>query len=244
MYENEFNENEYNELMANCNTQNEALQAVKNKKFNIYTVALLLFPILCLIGLITVVQFGEYAIGIFAGIAMGVFAWFLIGREVVNARKNKKIKAIEQEYNVARANTQNYVFDYLCSVFALSRTRLDAELELLARVYPNAVLRSTTTNRYVANGVRHEEKIISYDFWQSLEHIHTVEDLLAEKFKKRTYTNSKQELSLQNLELKNESIAIDNAQKKFWTCTYCGNMNRADDMSCIKCGAIRPSTEE
>lgn len=244
MYENGFNEDEYNELIEKCNAQNETIKSVKNKKFNPYTIALLFYPLVCLTGFfVFVFQFGDVATGVFAVVAIGVLVWFLIGREVVNSRKNKKIKELEKELGVARSNAQNYVFDYLCSVFALSRTRLDAELELLARVYPNAVLRSTTTNRYVANGVRHEEKIISYDFWQSLEHINTVEDLLAEKFKKRTYTNSKQELSLQNLELKNESIAIDNTQKKFWTCQFCGNMNRADDMSCIKCGGIRPSME-
>lgn len=46
-------------------------------------------------------------------------------------------------------------------------------------------------------------------------------------------------LTVENLQLQNESIKIDNNQKKFWTCAYCGNYNPGSEMSCIKCGAAR-----
>lgn len=63
------------------------------------------------------------------------------------------------------------------------------------------------------------------------------------ELKKRLYyinnELTKSGLQVQNLQLQNEGIAIDNSQKKFWRCSHCGNLNRADDMQCPACGGIR-----
>lgn len=241
-----FNEPEYNKLLATSDAVNEALLQAKKNKINPFTILLFCFPVFVLLVLRFIVYHTNINISpvyLLFGLLIFLMA-IIIGRKIVNDSKAKKVQSLEKEYNTAILNLQNFVFAYFCSVFNLSKVRLDAELELLARTYPNVVLRSTVTYRRVVNGMRHDEKIINYGFFKSLEHIKAVEDLLAEKFKKRVYTNDKQDLSLQNLKLKNESLAIDNAQKKFWVCNFCGNMNRSDDMSCIKCGGVRPSLEE
>lgn len=77
------------------------------------------------------------------------------------------------------------------------------------------------------------------EWWTSQEKIEVVVEALTRKYK-RTYNElEKSDLEVQNLKLQNESIKIDNTQKKFWTCAYCGNYNPGLEMSCIKCGAAR-----
>ena len=87
-----------------------------------------------------------------------------------------------------------------------------------------------------------ETKIIEY-FWLDFNQVYLLYNILYDKYYKKIINKQKEKLQLKKLELQNESIAIDNEQKRFWTCNFCGNMNRADDMSCIKCGGIRPSGE-
>jgi len=82
-----------------------------------------------------------------------------------------------------------------------------------------------------------------FNWYQTNESTDVVIKALQEKYKMHTNKLITSDLQVENLKLQNEGIAIDNSQKKFWTCQFCGNMNRADEMSCIKCGGIRPSLE-
>lgn len=70
--------------------------------------------------------------------------------------------------------------------------------------------------------------------------IDVVRNALAQKYKRMTHEMQLNDLKIENMQLQNEGLAIDNIQKKNWRCGSCGNLNRADDMSCINCGAIRP----
>lgn len=70
--------------------------------------------------------------------------------------------------------------------------------------------------------------------------IDVIRNALTQKYKRLTHEMQLNDLKVENIQLQNESLAIDNAQKKNWRCGSCGNLNRADDMSCINCGAIRP----
>ena len=70
--------------------------------------------------------------------------------------------------------------------------------------------------------------------------IDVIRNALAQKYKRMTHEMQLNDLKIENMQLQNEGLAIDNLQKKNWRCGSCGNLNRADDMSCINCGAIRP----
>lgn len=116
---------------------------------------------------------------------------------------------------------RQFVIAELCQQFSLSQYQIEYDLTPILNQHPEL-----------------------NEWWIDQEKIDVVVEALIRKYK-RTYNElEKSDLQVENLKLQNESIAIDNIQKRFWTCTYCGNMNRADDMSCIKCGAIRPSLEE
>lgn len=70
--------------------------------------------------------------------------------------------------------------------------------------------------------------------------IDVIRNALTQKYKRMTHEMQLNDLKIENMQLQNEGLAIDNIQKKNWRCGSCGNLNRADDMSCINCGAIRP----
>ena len=77
------------------------------------------------------------------------------------------------------------------------------------------------------------------NWWMSINNVDVINEALKIKYNYVMTDLEKSNLQVQQLRLQNEGLAIDNQQKKFWTCTFCGNMNRADDMQCIKCGGQR-----
>ena len=246
METNIYDENKRKELADKITSLTTELEALKKNRFNPFTLGLWGFPVIALGGFTLMLMIGngsETPFAIFAVFIMLLFPFLLIGRSVFNAKKATKIKRLEYDITNTNANGYSLVGDWLCSMFGITSVMLTAELELLSTSYQNIVCKSTKTTTTVVDGIRHTETITTYDFWQNTDCINGVKDLLGRKFKSINFTDSEQDLKLQNLKLQNESIAIDNTQKKFWTCQFCGNMNRADDMSCIKCGGIRPSMD-
>lgn len=170
------------------------------------------------VGGIIGVSFGATLIG---GVVYWVFNSF---RSIDDKEFQKKIKDKEtsiREFTVKQTALvdllRKFVISELCQQFNISSYQIEYDLTPILNQHPE---------------IR--------DWWTDQEKIDVIVEALVRKYK-RTYNElEKSDLEVQNLKLQNESIAIDNTQKKFWTCQFCGNMNRADDMSCIKCGGIRP----
>ncbi len=223
-----WDENKRQELLTQYQNKINEYNTLNNKKINTWDIVLICYPILSIILLILYANtnnsfFGLLCIfSLFSGLPI-----ILIGREVIKHKKNKQLTKLENEIAVINSNGYTFISEYLCNLLNINSVMLLDELNLLSNSY-NALLMKSG---------------ITYNFWQNVDCINGVQDLLSRKFKGIDFDNKSQDLKLENLKLQNESIVIDNTQKKFWTCQFCGNMNRADDMSCIKCGGIRPSSE-
>ena len=81
------------------------------------------------------------------------------------------------------------------------------------------------------------------NFWLDKKKVDWIYNKLCTKYKKSMV---KEDLTIDKLRLQNEQLKLQNKEleikidlAKPWTCQYCGNMNRGDDMSCLKCGANR-----
>lgn len=107
---------------------------------------------------------------------------------------------------------------YLCERFELTRAQLSYDLTGILNAHPQ----------------------FKTDWWKHNDNVDVIENALDQKYRRNSTEVKASELHIENLKLQNESLEIDNSQKKFWVCTFCGNTNRGDDMSCIKCGGIRP----
>lgn len=166
--------------------------------------------------------FGEILFCLLAMVIIGMPVAFMIIKGVWNAKitNSRKIVTTNNEtIPKLSAELKELVTNELCQQFAITPYQLDYDL--------NSILTPDMKN----------------DWWCVQGKIDVVCTALSRKYQRTANDMAKSDLEVENLKLQNESIAIDNVQKKFWTCQFCGNMNRADDMSCIKCGAIRPSME-
>jgi len=95
-----------------------------------------------------------------------------------------------------------------------------------------------------------KELVLIESFWIEKSKVDFIFNRLCEKYHRKVNGIIKDELSVEkaklqneNLSLKNETIKIKINLTKPWICQFCGNMNRGDDMSCLKCGGVRPSSE-
>ncbi len=239
-----YDDDKRKELVDAVNTLSTELEALKKSRFNPFTLGLFIAPaVFFIVLLFALFMLGNVGILLLIILAIVSFTILSIGREVYNDKKEKRIKQIEKEIEDTNIAGYNLIGNCFCELFGITKVMLLDELDLLSNSYPNIVRKSTNTVTTYENGNSHSVVTTTYLFWQYDDCITGVKDLLERKFKARNFTDNEQDLKLQNLQLQNESIAIDNAQKKFWVCDHCGNTNRADDMSCIKCGAIRPVTE-
>lgn len=164
----------------------------------------------------------SFAITFIGGILFLVFGKF---REIDDKDFQKQL--INKENSVIEFTAKRtaliellrqFVISELCQQFNLSSYQIEYDLTPIINQHPELS-----------------------DWWTDQEKIDVVIEALMRKYKRTNNELEMSDLKVQNLKLQNEGIAIDNTQKKFWTCQFCGNMNRADDMSCIKCGGIRPS---
>ena len=224
-----WDENKRQELLTQYQNKVNEYNTLKNKKINGWSIALYCYPIFCIILAIILYKItnNEFIILLFIFFLLGGSSIILFGREIYNRKKNKQLTKLKNEIAVINSNGYAFISEYLCNLLNINSVMLLDELNLLSNSYSALLMKSG----------------ITYNFWQNVDCINGVQDLLSRKFKGIDFDNKSQDLKLENLKLQNESIAIDNTQKKFWTCQFCGNMNRADDMSCIKCGGIRPSSE-
>ena len=223
-----WDENKRQELLTQYQNKVNEYNTLKNKKINNWDIALMCYPILSIILLTLYADTNNTFFGLFFIFSLLLaLPIILIGREVIKHKKNKQLTKLANEIDVINSNGYTFISEYLCNLLNINSVMLLDELNLLSNSYSALLMKSG----------------ITYNFWQNVDCINGVRDLLSRKFKGIDFDNKSQDLKLENLKLQNESIAIDNTQKKFWTCQFCGNMNRADDMSCIKCGGIRPSSE-
>ena len=142
----------------------------------------------------------------------------------------------KQNFIITSFNTMLIITVWVvCLVKSINQHKNNlAMVDYIARQKSKYSYDSTATSR-----LTEVFKLLSSD-----EDIDLIEKELKKKYEKQVVESELNQLKIENLKLQNESISIDNEQKKFWTCNFCGNMNRADDMSCIKCGGIRPSIEK
>ena len=108
---------------------------------------------------------------------------------------------------------------YLCERFNLTQAQLNYDLTGILNAHPQ----------------------FKQDWWKHNDYVDVIANALEQKYRRNTTEEKVSELHIENLKLQNESLEIDNSQKKLWVCSFCGNTNRGDDMSCIKCGGIRPN---
>jgi hypothetical protein len=198
---------------------------IKKKNFNPFALGLAFSPIFIII-------FAWFSGKLFGdNVTLGVLFAFSpiiicgIGRFWLNLRKINKIEYLEKTIAELDNEGYNLVSQSLCKYFNISSSRLTDELRLMLQSYPT-VVRKMGTNYY---------------YWIDIGCINEVYNILSRKFKQESYTDSTMDLNLENLKLQNESIDIDNKQKRFWRCDYCNNMNRAEEMKCLGCGAARPN---
>lgn len=95
-----------------------------------------------------------------------------------------------------------------------------------------------------------KELVLIESFWVEKSKVDFIFNRLCEKYHRKVNGIIKDELSVEKAKLQNENLSLKNETIKIkinltrpWTCQFCGNMNRGDDMSCLKCGGIRPSSE-
>lgn len=186
-----------------------------------------LFFLCAFLGGVTQIAFFGYATVLVA--CIGVIVFYLSTRFIemddkgyIKAISNKDQEITEQISKKEELNPKwrDFVIQELCMRFGITPTQFEYDLTPILYQHPELK-----------------------EWWMEQERIDVVIEALTRKYK-RTYNElEKSDLEVENLKLRNEGIAIDNTQKKFWTCQFCGNMNRADDMSCIKCGGVRPSIE-
>lgn len=142
------------------------------------------------------------------------------GKQTIE-NNNAKLQTISNDISSLDTKAKTLVSTELCSLFGITQYQLEYDLTGILNIH--AELRN--------------------DWWLIQGKTDVIIDALSRKYQRDNNEIVKSDLQVEHLKLQNESIAIDNTQKKFWTCQFCGNMNRADDMSCIKCGGIRPSAE-
>ena len=117
---------------------------------------------------------------------------------------------------------------------------LDIKLHQLAKQYLYNKYGVTEAQLdYDLTGIIHKYNYLKDSWYTSEEQLEVIDKALARKYKKQSNEDITSDLQLENLVLKNKSIAIDNDQKKFWKCDYCENVNHGTDMKCINCGAVR-----
>ena len=242
-----WDENKRQEILTQYQSKVNEYNTLKNKKFNAWTLALFCCPVVFIIWLVIDISIALHDESTIGNVAMSIFVTclfislpiILIGREISKHKKNKQLTKLENEIDTLNSNGYTFISEYLCNLFNINEVMLLDELNLLSKSYGTLVMKSTKTNVDIVHN--QYTTTTSYNFWQNVDCINGVQDLLSRKFKGIDFDNKSHDLKLENLKLQNESIAIDNNQKKFWTCQFCGNINRADDMSCLKCGGIRPS---
>lgn len=165
---------------------------------------------------------GELLFGLLIMVIVGMPIAFMVIKGIWNSKITKARKTVADNNETVpklSAELKELVFNELCQQFVITPYQLEYDL--------NSILTPDMKNNW----------------WCVQGKIDVVCTALSRKYQRTANDLAKSDLEVENLKLQNESIAIDNVQKKFWTCQFCGNMNRADDMSCIKCGAIRPSME-
>ena len=111
----------------------------------------------------------------------------------------------------------NLRVSYLCERFDLTQAQLSYDLTGILNTHPQ----------------------FKKDWWKYNDSVDVIENALEQKYRRHLSEEKTTELHIENLKLQNESLEIDNSQKAFWVCSFCGNTNRGEDMSCIKCGGIR-----
>ena len=106
--------------------------------------------------------------------------------------------------------------------------------------------RNPATNRINTKS----ENVNIEHFWLDKRKVDFIYDKCCEKYHKKSTSTIKENLSIQKSQLQNENLSLKNETLKIkinlikpWTCQFCGNMNHGDDMSCLKCGGVRPSSE-
>ena len=145
-----------------------------------------------------------------------IFALELIFGVIGHDRKVNKIKELDKKLQTLNDEYYQIACSYLANYHNITVEKLLYDLP------------------YVFNA-----QIDQTNWWLSLNNIAVINEALKIKYNYVMTDIEKSNLQVQQLKLQNEGIAIDNQQKKFWTCNFCGNMNRAEDMQCIKCGGQR-----
>jgi len=138
--------------------------------------------------------------------------YFIFGNFIILCLRNVQTRVIA--YNDSKIHRLSN--NYLCERFSLTQEQLDWDLTGIINAHPGFKT-----------------------WWQKQSSVAVVEKALNDKYHRYTIEQQTGNLKVENLKLQNESIAIDNTQKKLWTCPHCGNVNRADDLSCISCGGNR-----
>ena len=127
-------------------------------------------------------------------------------------------KSYEKKENKFKQELYNHRIKYFQEIFNLTQAQLEYDL----------------------TGILNAHISFKDNWWLTNESADVIENALNQKYKRTANEETKADLHIENLKLQNESLEIDNTQKKFWVCSFCGNTNRGDDMSCIKCGGTRP----
>lgn len=142
-----------------------------------------------------------------------------------------RIKHYTEQFNITDSNTYDISVAYLMTTLDISAEKFNFTLnDILKEHIELADCWWYNTDR--VNVIKDELYKVLHIDKNNLEK----SDLIVRKIQLQ---NEGLSIDNEHMKLQNESLSIDNEQKKFWTCQYCGNMNRGEDMSCIKCGANR-----
>ena len=154
---------------------------------------------------------------------------------ICNCIKEDCISYFAELFDMSVSNIEYDVDNFI----SRNRKRLGVETVYTYRKYTNPATGRINTEK-TTNYIEH--------FWLYKDKVDFVYDKLYEKYHKRIRSEIKENLSIEKSKLQNEQLSLKNENLKVkinltkpWTCNFCGNMNRGDDMSCIKCGGIRPS---
>ncbi len=216
--------NEEYERLSNVKTSLDVLE--KRVYYSLYIIGFLLFLFLIISGVTKYRIFIVLCIILVISLVIMVVLGFYQGIKKILTDKriiktDNKLSIELDRRNTIRELLKEYVISELCAQFGITQHQLEYDLKDIMTQHPD----------------------YEVDWWAIKDKKDIVCNELSRKYKLAQNEMAKSDLEVENLTLLNESIAIDNEQKKFWRCNFCGNVNRADDMSCINCGGIRPIKE-